>query len=279
MRTTLVLAGLALVAAGLPLGVPAQAALAETCLGKVVTISDSDGGSVEGTDGDDVILASGGDDQNSISAKGGNDTICLGEGVVFAGTGKDSVYVGGEVMTEYLDIRDAENLGITIGAGGAFLQLVNIRRGDGSVDVGAGAALTLIGKNKVDVDLEDDTMKLDGGSYSLVGTPGIFSIARSVVLVGDAADNNLRINQYSCKATIKGGKGDDDLEIAGSDGDLLFPKNCGTRKPKVYGQKGDDTLTGRRYDDLLVGGPGKDEAFGSFGTDTCVAETEKNCER
>lgn len=278
MRTTLALAGLALLAA-LPTAAPTTAHAAETCQEKLVTISDTDGGTVEGTDGDDVILVSGGDDQNTIIAKGGNDTICLGEGVVFAGPGKDSVYVGGEVMTEYLDIRDAEDLDITVGAGGALLQLVSIRRGAGSVDVGAGAALTLIGKNRVEVDLADDTMKLDGGSYSLVGEPSIFSIARTVVLYGDAAENNLRINQYACKATIKGGKGDDDLEIAGSDGDLLFPENCGTRKPEVYGQKGDDTLTGRRYDDLLVGGPGKDKAFGSFGRDTCVAEVEKNCER
>lgn len=259
--------------------VPSAAQAADTCQGKTATIVDTDGGTVEGTDGDDVILVSGGDDRNSIVAKGGNDTICLGEGVVFAGDGRDSVYVGGEVPTEYLDIRDAEDLDITTGAGGAFVQLGDIRHGSGSVDVSGGAALTLIGKNKVELDLEDDYVRLDDGRYDLLGNPGVFSIARKVTLVGDSADNSLRINQYACQATIKGGKGDDKLEMAGSDGDLPFPENCGKRRPHLYGQKGDDTLTGRAFDDVLVGGPGKDAAYGGRGTNTCRAETEKNCQR
>jgi len=275
MSTSLV----ALLVAGLPAAVPASAAqAAETCQERLVTISDSDGGTVEGTDGDDVILTTG-DDTTIIAAKGGDDTICLGEGVVFAGPGKDSVYVGGEVELEYLDIRDAEDLDITIGDGGAFLQLVNIRRGAGTVDVSGGAALTLIGRNSVEADLKRDTMALDGGAYTLLGNPAIFSIARRVELVGDTSANNLRANQYSCEITIKGGRGDDSLEVAGSDGDLPFPESCGPRSPKLSGQGGDDVLQGRRFDDRLLGGRGADVARGGFGRDTCRAETRKNCER
>ena len=275
MRAELV----ALLVAALPAVVPTPAAhAAETCQEKLVTISDSDGGNVEGTDGDDVILTTG-DDTTTIIGKGGDDTICLGEGVVFGGPGRDSVYVGGEVETEYLDVRDAEDLDITIGAGGAYLQLVNIRRGVGTLDVSGGAALRLINKSKVVVDLEDDVMNLDSGTYTVVGTPSIFAIARKVVLVGDAAPNLLQANQYACDIVIKGGRGGDDLEVAGSDGDLPFPENCGKRQPVLSGQGGDDLLQGRRYDDHLEGGPGTDEARGGFGIDLCRAEKKRSCER
>jgi Ca2+-binding RTX toxin-like protein len=277
MRAPLALAGLALMAAGLSL-TTAPAHAAETCQGKLVTISDSDGGTVEGTDGDDVILTTG-DDTTTIIGKGGDDTICLAEGVVFGGPGRDSVYVGGEVETEYLDIRDAEDLDVTIGAGGAYVQLVNIRRGVGTLDISGGAALRLINKSKVVVDLQDDVMNLDSGTYTVVGTPSIFAIARNVVLVGDRAPNLLQANQYACDIVIKGGRGGDHLEVAGSDGDLPFPDNCGKRQPVLSGQGGDDLLQGRRYNDHLEGGPGTDEARGGFGIDLCRAETKRNCER
>jgi Ca2+-binding RTX toxin-like protein len=274
MRTSLALAVLAMLAAGLP--APAAAHAAAVCQGKPATIVDLDGGDVQGTSGDDVIYAEG---NSTIAGMAGNDTICFVEGSGFGGPGADSVQVAGSTVGRFLDIRDAENLDITIGSGGGSLQLVNIRAGAGTVDASGGVHLSLIGKKTVAVDLEDDLMTLDSGTYALLGNPGIFAIARKVELVGDRADNNLAVNQYSCRITMKGGRGHDELTVAGSDGDLPFPENCGSWPSKVYGQRGNDLLQGRGGPDVLIGGPGRDQARGGFGTDTCKAERERNCER
>ena len=45
------------------------------------------------------------------------------------------------------------------------------------------------------------------------------------------------------------------------------------------GGPGDDLLVGSTVDDVLIGGPGRDEARGHEGTDTCSAEHELGCER
>ena len=274
MRAPLVLAGLALVAAGLPLAAPAQAAT--LCQGQPATIIDLDGGDVAGTSGDDVIYAEG---SATIAAMEGNDTICFVEGSVFAGPGADSVQVAGSTVGRFLDIRDAEDLDVTIGSGGASVQLVNVSGGAGTVDASDGGSLSLIGRKSVGVDLEHDLMTLDGGTYALLGNPAVFALARKVFLVGDRAANDLAANQFSCLITMKGGRGHDELTVAGSDGDLPFPENCGPSPSVVFGQRGNDLLQGRGGPDILNGGQGNDEARGGRGSDVCKAERERNCER
>lgn len=276
MRAPLALAALAMTAAALPLLAQAPAAAADTCLGKVPTVVDLDGGPVAGTAGDDVILTAG---DVTVAAGDGNDTVCFDEGTVFAGPGQDAVFVAGAIDQEFLDIRDAEDLDVTVGANGGFVQLVDIGDGTGKVDVSGGAALTLVGDTSVLVHLGEDRLALDRGEYTLVGNPGIFAIARRVTLVGDDQVNNLSVNQFACKIMIQGRGGHDRLTVAGSDGDLPFPEDCGDHPNRVYGQRGNDVLQGRGGRDILVGGQGRDKAFGGFGTDTCQAEIEKNCER
>ena len=72
MRTAPVAALLALLGAALT--VPTAAAVGETCRGQVATIVGDPGGTVSGTDGDDVIVTNG---ARSIDAGAGNDTICV----------------------------------------------------------------------------------------------------------------------------------------------------------------------------------------------------------
>lgn len=275
MRAALALAGLILTLALAPV-LPAKAA-AVACQGEAATIVDTDGGDVDGTDGDDVIYAEG---ESTIAALDGDDLICFENGYVFGGDGRDSVHVVGNADHEDLDIRDAEDLDLTIGSGGGVVQLVNVRQGEGTVDLTGGAYLRLIGKKSVLVDLEDDLMVLNGATYTLLGNPGIFTVARRVELHGDAADNTFDANQYSCRIVIRGHRGADHLTVAGSDGDLPFPEHCaGWRGPYLFGQRGNDTLQGRGDNDTLIGGVGRDKAYGSRGVDTCAAEVEKNCER
>jgi Ca2+-binding RTX toxin-like protein len=69
--------------------VPGAAHAAGTCQGQAATI-ESTGGTVTGTEGADVILASG---FATIDALGGNDTICGVGGSITAGAGDDSITV------------------------------------------------------------------------------------------------------------------------------------------------------------------------------------------
>ena len=64
------------------------AAAAPTCQLQTATITSS-GGTVTGTEGPDVIVATGTTD---IHALGGDDTICMQHGTVDAGAGDDAVY-------------------------------------------------------------------------------------------------------------------------------------------------------------------------------------------
>ena len=120
MRTatnlSITVAGLALVTSGLALSAPAQAA-AETCQGKPATIVQASG-TVNGTDGADVIVA--GDLVSSskitVLAGKGDDTVCIRVGdlaydVVDGGAGVDSVEARSPSFAEgSLRIVDFEHL-------------------------------------------------------------------------------------------------------------------------------------------------------------------------
>lgn len=42
---------------------------------------------------------------------------------------------------------------------------------------------------------------------------------------------------------------------------------------------GDDRIFGKRSDDVIRGGPGRDRAVGGHGRDACSAEVRRSCER
>ena len=104
---------------------PAPAHAVDTCQGKVATIVQSTG-TVNGTDGDDVIVA-GSDDPfdpvTTVLAGAGNDTVCVvggGVDVFDGGSGVDSIGLRGDndgeglptvIDFEHLDIKVNFNLG------------------------------------------------------------------------------------------------------------------------------------------------------------------------
>ena len=96
-RGRLAKAGIAVIATGLGFVTAAPgASAAETCYGAAPTITgtpgnDSGGGAINGTAGNDVILALGGDDE--VNGNGGNDIVCAGPGedVVVTTAGDDKV--------------------------------------------------------------------------------------------------------------------------------------------------------------------------------------------
>jgi Ca2+-binding RTX toxin-like protein len=251
-----------LLLAGLTAAVPAHAADGQTCLDKPATIVDLDGGTVLGTEGDDVIVA-------------GPDVT------ISAGAGRDAVCVTGTDDADYVDVRDGEDLGLALGGGYDTLHLYSIGGGVGTIDSGAdGAYLELVADRSLFLDLGDDTLSLEGASpYTLTGAWDVTALARIVRMLGDSKPNHLRALNRSCHISIEGGRGKDWLAVAPNTIDAPTQRCRRTQSPELLGQGGDDLLIGYTRRDRLIGGPGRDTAKGGFGRDTCRAEVEKSCER
>ena len=123
------------------------------------------------------------------------------------------------------------------------MQLVNVRRGTGSVDASSGG---LPDADRQERGRGRPRGRPDGAGRRsvlarrhrrhLLPSPGAWSSSATPRTTSCGSTST------PCKATIKGGRGDDDLEIAGSDGELPFPKSCGAADParRSRARRGDD---------------------------------------
>lgn len=283
----LVLATVACVALVVP---SAEAAAGETCQGEPATIVQTEG-SVQGTDGDDVIFASG--DQGTaglfVDAGKGNDLICFGghlpEGVTSidawldldGGPGTDSlVYVGSEGVdnawafdVEHVDIRTGEGVDKVWLSGRSSLSGVV----DGGLEASHANTLWVSNYTKtgnLTIDLVAQEMRSNGAVTAVAGFAEVKADARTVRLDGDGLANRFQVT--ACDAKVRGGDGDDDVRASRTGG-------CDDFAFKLVGQDGDDRLRGSVKNDVLLGGQGKDVANGRGGRDRCKAEVERQCER
>ena len=274
------LAGLAAAVALSPLVVTvfSASAAAPMCQGKEATIVDTDGGSVMGTGGDDVIHAYGRD--TAVSAGPGNDTVCLEDGTVWAASGHDSIEVRGTNSVDVVNLHHAEDLDIAMGNDSDKVTLKSTGAGGGSIDGGPGVdELVLLGqRQRVHLDLQNHALSIDGAAaYQVLSFHEAFADVRTVTLVGDPRENRFVIENTACRVYVRGGAGPDRLTLV--DSFDRGPRNCDRPSRRLLGEGGDDVLRGRNQDDVLIGGPGRDMAFGGSGVDTCRAERTKNCER
>jgi Ca2+-binding RTX toxin-like protein len=301
MRAPLALAGLALMAAGLPLAPPAQAAV-EMCQGKEATIVSVSGEQVvNGTGGDDVIVVRDDSDGRiyalNLDAKGGDDLICIsgqldpdvvGEGgaLVYGGAGEDSLQVRGSNGRDKLFLNATiEKVDIKLFGGFDDVRLygagefVDLRAGSasklGTVDGGAGPdTIEFYNYDEVRVDLGDERLVLDGTrEYGASGFNRVIAAGRRVILRGDAKANGFASS--ACRTTLKGSGGNDVLQASIN---KSF-EDCTPKGAYIFGEKGDDRMTGTVRGDVLSGGAGRDTANGGKGNDRCVAEKQKACER
>jgi Ca2+-binding RTX toxin-like protein len=255
---------------------------APLCQGRSATIVDVDGGEVLGTDGDDVIIATSQEGYpagsgHGVSALAGNDTICVDNGFVSGSSGHDAVQAISEDPMVALRLDDVEDLDIALASGGS-LFLSRTGHGAGKILLGSASDLKIYGEKTVRIDLADDRLNVDGGAYTLSGNPMVVALAEKVILTGDRRPNYLNALQGACSEVLKGGKGDDDLVIGRSVGDVPDFDQCEPVPSRVLGQRGDDLLLGRKQADVLIGGLGRDYARGNTGFDVCRAEREKHCE-
>ncbi|MGH1491361.1 MAG: M28 family peptidase [Acidimicrobiales bacterium] len=215
------------------------------CNGLPVTIMGTDSRDViNGTAGNDVIMAKGGND--SVNGGAGNDTICLG-------SGNDSgIGAGGD---DFIDGEDGDDLittgsGDDIALGGEGKDRIRVDRGDDIADGGAG----------------NDRLEGDGGEDILLGgadNDTIIGGAQDDLLLGE--DGNDNIMGQGGSDQIEGGEGDDRL-------------SGGANADAVTGDAGDDVLRGGGGDDFLDGGDDFDRIFGDVGTDDCSGEVLNSCE-
>lgn len=272
---------------------PAQALslAAATCQGRPATIEGT--GVVAGTDGDDVIVATG--PGADVDARGGNDLVCIEDGRVVAGAGDDAVlgtsptgfvqaglffgkdsYTG--TGTSSVDVGPVTEVHVTLGAGGGEVWLyATSTPGTGSVDLGSGTGfLYALGEREGLVDLVQDTATVDHLHVTLAHTENVVATGVRARILGDDQPNTLAT--YGCKTLIEGGNGRDSLSSIGNGFDLDLPR-CRHGRSVFRGGDGPDRMTGRNGDDVMLGGSGRDVAEGSGGNDRCVAEVRRHCER
>jgi Ca2+-binding RTX toxin-like protein len=267
---------------------------ATSCQGRPATIQGA--GTVTGTDGDDVIVATGRD--SAVSGGAGNDVICTGGGSVETGAGDDSVlstaprgvqtyvvladghdsYVGGAGKDDVV-VDGVTHVDISMGSGSGLAELYPTSvPGTGSIDFGKdGGFLNAFGESSSSVDLAHRTATVDGLlTVSVVGASGTYATGDRVRVTGDRRDNVL--SAVGCDLRVKGGGGDDTVSRVGNGFDIDLPP-CRNLESRLEGGGGNDQLFGWRGPDVLIGGHGHDKARGQRGTDVCRAEVEIRCER
>ena len=211
-----------------------------TCGGRPATIV-SDAPRIQGTTGNDVIVAGPGD--NLIYGLGGNDTICGGAGddTIYAGRGNDYVDAGGGQDRVF-----GENGNDRLNGGAGDDDTVDGGNGDDRVSGGAGDFDLLIGGPGTD--------RIDGG-------PGAHDIV-SYESAGGAVEVDLGRGRTTGAEHERlvgiedalGGTGDDTLI-----GAAATPN-------RLDGGPGNDRLIASGPGDQAFGGPGADSCTGTFAT-------------
>lgn len=256
--TSLTAAGLLGLALLMPTSASTAGAANPVCAGEPATLVGT-GPTVTGTEGRDVIVTG---PATTVRALGGDDTICVttpraaGAVDVDAGTGDDAVL---------LPVADLAP-GSTIAAGDGRDRLV------------AGHPTALL-----TLDLKLDRFRVGQDVSAATAFEDAFMVAPEVVVLGDMGDNDLRF--HGCRATLRGGNGDD--ELVGVSGDPYFESysfGCdasatmwgGPGVDRLRGGQGPDVLDGEGHrdrvegrggDDVVRGGEGRDVVLGGKGRD------------
>ncbi len=172
----------------------------------------------------------------------------------------------------------AVHLQVDLGAGSDFLELAYVsqaRDGGGHITLGPGQdTLRALADKKLTADLAKGSLSLrskkGAAAFSIESVENFGGVTSKAKVVGDDGPNQLYV--YGCRVTLRGGDGHDRLVLSADSEDFL---RCRSSKARFFGGPGPDRLEGRRFDDVLIGGPGRDVADGGGGHDVCVAERIK----
>jgi Ca2+-binding RTX toxin-like protein len=272
----------------------ALAQQAPTCNGKTATIHGLSG-TIDGTEGDDVIVGSANSDQ--ITAKGGNDTICGlgGSDVIRPGLGDD--YLDGGSHVEEAD--SGGHLGDTVSYVNAPNGVTVDLQGLGGFNAEGEGIDIIVNTEQVAGSDFDDTLRGDSGPNRLGGFVGddvLFGRDGEDDLTGDVGADILSPGAGDGDI-VDGGEGDDTVSYRGATGavqvslfdgvasgswgsdSLTFIENAAGSNfadtivgddtaNQLLGYKGDDTINGLGDADLLDGGKDDDNFHGGGGQDS-----------
>lgn len=255
---------------------------------------------VGGSQGENVVVGSGGVNLNAAEAVGDVDVTITGAAaiVVEGGDGDDVLSAAGGSGT------GSATTGVSLrgGAGGDTLLAGvgpnTLNGGDGIDRVDYSAAAQLL-----PADLSSGSVEHAGGAVdSITGIENLTGSPGDDTIVGDGTDNNLRggagndtIDGAGGSDVLAGGEGDDTVEFrtasagvtvdlaagtaTGAGNDVLadFENVTGSDLPDTIdgngaanvlrGLFGEDELRGRGGDDVVRGGRGGDRLFGGNGDD------------
>jgi len=141
----------------------------------------------------------------------------------------------------------------------------------GAIDFGKGKdLLSFDSTTRISLDLRE------GRGLGLTGLEESVLAAPKIRYQGATGDD--KVYAIGCQVVLRGGAGNDRFAHANEDVAPSTPQ-CRQYKFRMFGQAGDDVLTGWRGRDFLDGGQGRDKANGRQNVDTCHAEVEEECER
>ena len=142
----------------------------------------------------------------------------------------------------------------------------------GSFNGGADRDLLLFtDTTRIDVDLRGGGVVMGGQTFGVAAIEDVTATADRIEVRGDSKRNMFVLT--GCIVKGYGGGGNDALNLGSPNG-----VHCTQRNLKLYGEGGNDRLTGNRLRNVLVGGGGRDAANGKGGRDRCVAESRVHCE-
>ncbi len=243
--------------------VPTAQAAAPTCGGlKATIVGNAKSNTITGTPKRDVIVAGPGNDR--IRGLGGNDVICGGDGAdtIWGGPGNDRIW--GE-----LDLLRIDAFGRVVKKG----DTVSGGEGDDTIDLGYDARPATEGTKTL----------LDGVSYANAPAPVIadFQASRTVPIAAEGNDTvtfggGIRIVGSPLGDTIKGTNSDDVILARGGDDTIFGRGGDDTIAADTAGVVGNDRLFGDAGDDILSGTVGIDSFVGGTGDDVLSSTSESH---
>ena len=231
---------------------------------------------IGGKSGNDILDGGAGDDR--LYGRGGNNVLRGGEGNdylnTYLETGENKLY--GDAGDDKLIGGDSNDI-LDGGSGDDILYGYDgndtLTGGRGDDELWARGGNNVLrggdGDDYLDTYLQTGENKL----YGDAGDDELYGGDSNDILDGGSGDDILY--GYDGNDTLTGGRGDDELwakggnnVLRGGDGDDYLTTYLATGDNKLYGDAGDDKLYGGDSNDILDGGTGDDKLYGYDGNDT-----------
>ena len=265
----------------------------------LANVTDPQGDTLRGGDGDDTIIANAGDDlingdagDDSIRGEAGDDSIDGGDGndTIDGGSGDDTI--AGQGGNDVVSTGSGNDTVIWNGAGNGVdiiqdsdgVQTLTVQGDSGvnnfMVDSNVGRLRVREGSASITASRTTTTVNVLGGSANDTITVSTIADVRPVVLnIDGQADNDtitafdtnigsvrLRLNGGNGNDTITGSRDNDSINGDGGDDSIVG----GLGNDNIDGGDGNDTLNGEAGNDTLAGGFGNDSALGGAGDDSLI---------